>query len=222
MPQQPSIFLMGCVNGGTSIIAKLYQTLGWHYNESHEHHRKFMEVEAANIATVRLRNEMDGLPRRPPSPAAAIKLFAEWFASTNHPTICKDHRFSFCMDRLSRSILDTEPNAALVWLKKDITSIAASIRRRRGDKGWWWNRSPEKWIAAAAEQYQLWPGQKWVVQYESVRSTIGKQPRDFLLELGIELWVDPTLQCVLDAQSLFDVTRGKKGNPHQGKDGWQY
>ena len=222
MPATPSVFLIGCVNGGTSIVAKLYQTLGWRYSEDNEHHRKFMECSAANAVTVRMRDEMDHRPSRPPTVAEATERFLAWFRDCEKPVICKDHRFSFCLSRLSSALIKIEPTTALAWVQKDLASVARSIRRRRGNKGWWWNRTPEEWFAAAEREYQLWPGQKWIVPFGAIKTAVATgAKRRFLTCLGVELFVPPSLECVSAAMALFDTGRDNPGNPNQGKDGWQ-
>lgn len=217
---KPSIVMIGLPNSGTSIMAKLYNVLGWNFEPDHEVQKKYMHLGWVSRPST--------ICARYADPDAIRKAKAELqqgFEAAATPVIAKQHNLSWCLDVFTKIILTIEPEAVLVLVEKDIALVRRStqLRLHRDDPNiGWMRRSITAWAHAARHQYDKWPASKRVVRYAIVQEAVSRQDSEaFLCELGVEQYnIDGA--AVQEAMDLFDPMRDKDDNPHRGCLGWEY
>ncbi len=213
---KPSIIMIGLPNSGTSILAKLYQTMGWHFEPDHEMSMKFMHVGwLARPATAWPFKDKA-------AEVSACNELRNGFRKAAKPVIAKHHNLSWSLSAFTDIILENEPGTMLVLVEKEINLIKRSTRLRRSDGSGFLHRPIDEWTKAARNQYRVWPGAKHTIRYESIRDAVAaRNVEAFRRELGV-LQYKLYHVTVLEAMDLFDPTRDEDGNPHRGHDGWWY
>jgi len=220
MKIRPSIVMIGAPNSGTSIAAKLYQALGWNFQESHEVQAKFMHFGWLSRASQVCARTDDA-----EKVAEARRAVRDGFEAAAKPAIAKQHNLSWCLDKFTDIFLDVEPDTTLVLNEKNIDLIRRSthLRRKHDDHDLgWMKRSIADWVRAAERQYELWPAGKYVIyQAEIAKAVSDGSASSFFRALGVQDYGigDGTVRSAME---LFDPTRDRDDNPHRGLDGWEY
>lgn len=205
--------IIGMPNSGTSIVAKLYQALGWHYTPDHEVAAKFMESGWLGAVASALHQGR--------TVEFACRGMRQRLADLRRPAVLKDHRLSWHLSQVEHEFLAVEPDWRLVLLHKPLDRVVESTLRRRGktDDGWW-HRTPQQWWEAAKQSHAQWRGDKVVVRYEEVKVAVAAGDAGaFRKALHAEGAGCGAARVAMD---LFDPTRDEPGNPHQGRDGWEF
>lgn len=220
MKTPPSIVMIGAPNSGTSIAAKLYQMLGWNFQESHEVQAKFMHFGWLSRASQVCARTDDA-----EKIAEARREVRDGFEAAAKPAIAKQHNLSWCLNKFTDIFQDIEPTITLVLNEKAIHLVRRSthLRRKHDDHDLgWMKQSIAAWMRAAREQYNLWPGPKHVLQQaEIARAVLAHSTSGLLRALGVQEYSIDN-ETVHAAMRLFDPTRDQEDNPHRGLDGWEY
>ena len=208
---RPSILIIGPPNSGTSILARMYQALGWNYVPDHETSRKFMESSWLLAIAKHIKQNTA-------TPKECGRMFAEAYCKLERPVVMKDHRLSWTLGPLAPRILKVDPTIRLVLNSKNIVLVRESTRRRRG-RTYWWHKRPEQWAAAARREYDRWEGDKLLVRHGHIQRAVANgDEAAFLAELEVP---DADHDAAVRAMALYDPTRDEPGNPRQGSDGWR-
>lgn len=209
--------MIGAPNSGTSIAAKLYQVLGWNFEPDHEIQAKFIHLGWVARPSTTCATTDD-----PVEIAEAQRELRKGFVAARKPVIMKHHNLSWCLDKFTDTLVAIEKETTLILNRKDIRLVRRSTERRRGRHGGgWMGQSVRSWIKAAEKQFRLWPGEKHVLEHETVKAAVVRgDPVAFVRALGVEQYTLDS-QLVTEAMGLYDPYRDAEGSPHHGKNGWR-
>lgn len=215
MSDTPSILIIGVPNGSTSIVAKLYHELGWHYMPDHRPAHLFMENAWLGEVTKLFTGQSSERQSR------ARAILRERIPLLTRPFVLKDHRLSWMLEKVQDTMLSLEPNCRLVLVQKPLVVIRRSTKRRLGPERGWRHRSPEKWWRAAQQRFEGWPGQRRKVDCDTLRRTVAAGDVAGFLEVLAVGRDRPPADRIRAAMDRFDPTRDEPSHPSHGKDGWE-
>lgn len=168
----PDLVVFGVGHSGTSIAARMLFELGWRPNGADE---RFCEPPG-------LVGLNDRLLAAGPD-AAAQGAIADFLAGLASPFAIKDPRFVLTLPAWVPALLARRPPPALLWIGREVDALRASYAARDervdGVPGLY-GRSVEELAAAAARQFDAWPGAKLRLAYED----LARAARLFRVEPG--------------------------------------